>query len=912
MKYTEEEAKKKIVELIEDFKINRSRFKKEAEANTETKLVEPLFEILGWTKNDFVKQEKFFRGKKTGLADYAFKIKNKTVFVLEVKRVGVSLDREANKQVISYALSKRVPFAVATNFERLSIFCVEQERAINNVFRTFLNPDEYLSKFHNLLFLSKESFEKGLILKEAENERRLKKRISIDKPLLEDLMRIRGMIASDIEKKYPKKYEINEKDEIVQRILDRLIFIRKCEDTGINPNNMYLEEIKNFSDEKAYPRLREFFKKYNDVYDSGLFLIGVDNDCDKILIDGSIIKELVGYLYRSKDEEYIYNFDWIDADILGQVYEQYLGKILEQTRSGKAKLKEGQVHRKEQGIYYTPTYIVDYIVKNTVKDLLKNKKIKAKHIKILDPACGSGSFLIKVFDYLHETLSSNKEAKQYKMDDQGAYSIKTEILKNNLYGVDLDNKAVEITKLNLLLKAAEGGRKLPEEVDRHIKHGNSLIDDETIVGMNAFNWEKEFKEIMEKGGFDIIIGNPPYVNIYTISKNKEEVAIYQKNFETAYKKFDLYVLFMERAIKKLKEKGKFSFIVPDKWLYLPYGEKLRLFILKTCVIEKIVDLTKFRVFKSATNTPVVFVFKKESNKSIRDNNKIEVITPKENAQDIVSEDIKISYVNQSVFEETPKNMFRIRLTKEVLPIIKKIDEQSLKFGDICYVNWGCRPVPLKKFYINKKIDEKHKPAIKGENIFRYTIKYTDMFLNYDPPKLYNPVFQELFERDAMIIKDIGGGKAIYATINDNHYYNPHTVINCLLKDTLKDIKKFPDKDIKKSKSYDLRFLLGLINSKLILFYFKILITDFLHTVPDSVRLLPIKEIKSLEQEPLIKLVDKILDLNKRLNEIGDKKTDKRKRIEEEIERTDKEIDELVYKLYGITEKEKKIIEESLK
>src|SRR3989344_8158858 len=206
--------------------------------------------------------------------------------------------------------------------------------------------------------------------------------MSIDKALLEDLMQMRKLIVEDIEKTYPQKYEVNDKEEIVQRIIDRLIFIRRCEDVGMNPENLYLEEVKHLPDNKAYPKLKEIFEKYNDMYNSGLFAVGVDNDCDVIKIDGLIIKKLVGYLYESKDKQYIYNFDWIDADVLGQVYEQYLGKILSQTKSGKAKLKDGQAHRKEQGIYYTPTYVVDYIVKNSVGELLKDKKVDVRKIKI--------------------------------------------------------------------------------------------------------------------------------------------------------------------------------------------------------------------------------------------------------------------------------------------------------------------------------------------------------------------------------------------------------------------------------------------------------------------------------------------------------------------------------------------------
>jgi len=319
-----EQLKKEIQELINYFRENSQKYRDEQEANTETDLVEPLFKLLGWEKGSFVKRESARREGKKGFADYGFKIDGRIVFFLEVKKVGIPLEKEADKQVISYALSKRIPFAVSTNFEELKIFCVEQENATTQIFRVFKKPEDYISNLQNLMLLSKESFEKNLILKEAENEGRLKKRMSIDKILLKDLIDIRKLIVDDIEKNYPQKYEINDREEIVQRIIDRLIFIRRCEDVGMNPENLYLEEVKHLPDNKAYPKLKDIFEKYNNMYNSGLFAIGVDNDCDVIKIDGLIIKKLMGYLYESKDKEYIYNFDWIDADVLGQVYEQYL------------------------------------------------------------------------------------------------------------------------------------------------------------------------------------------------------------------------------------------------------------------------------------------------------------------------------------------------------------------------------------------------------------------------------------------------------------------------------------------------------------------------------------------------------------------------------------------------------------
>lgn len=202
--YSQEEVKAKIQKIIDDFKSNYNKYEQQKEANIETKLVEPLFEALGWSSADFDKRESARRQEKRGEVDYAFKIEDRIVFFLEVKKVDIPLEREADKQVISYALSKRIPFAVSTNFKELKIFCVEQENALTQTFRIFKKPEDYIEKFQDLLYLSKEYFEKNLTLKAAEDEGRLKKRMSIDKALLEDLIQMRKLLVDDIEKKYYK------------------------------------------------------------------------------------------------------------------------------------------------------------------------------------------------------------------------------------------------------------------------------------------------------------------------------------------------------------------------------------------------------------------------------------------------------------------------------------------------------------------------------------------------------------------------------------------------------------------------------------------------------------------------------------------------------------------------------------
>lgn len=859
----EQLAKKQIGELIADFKSNYQQYKDEQEANTETKLIEPLFHILGWERTDFEKRARTRRESKKGFADYAFKIDGRTVFFLEAKRIGIPLEKEADKQVISYALSKRIPFAVATNFEELKIFCVEQEDAINQVFRVFTKPEDYINKFPNLLLLSKENFQKNLTLKEAENEGRLRKRVSIDKTLLNDFMQIRKLIADDIEKTYPKKYELNEKEEIVQRIIDRLIFIRRCEDVEINPEDVRLEEIRHLPDNRAYTQLKEIFSKYNDVYNSGLFAIGIDNDLDSIKIDGTIIKRLIGYLYESNDKQYIYNFDWINADVLGQVYEQYLGKILEQTKSGRAKLQDGQAHRKEQGIYYTPTYIVDYIVRNTLLEILKNKKIKQQQIKVLDAACGSGSFLIKAFDYLYNNFSLDDETKQQKMDSQGRYSIKTEILKRNVYGVDLDIKAVEITKLNLLLKASEKNRKLPEEIDLHIRHGNSLINDENIVH-SAFKWDDEFSE----GTFDVIVGNPPYIN----NRNLEDDAklFFEKAYSTAYQQYDIYVLFYELALKLLKENGYIGFITPNKFAITKYGVPLRKLLLQNKII-KVVDVSQLNVFGDVSTYPYIVIVQKA-----KPSNKHEILFYKPTSQNL---DITPARILQSSLNPEQPLIFDYSIEdKSIMAKIK---------GDFVIDIFRAKPT-------TKNIDNTEKGnVITNKDIDQYGIMPTRKKI--------------AIKKDWQIILPAILMKKLCFTptaaiLNREEYIPVNTTYVVHSKD----------------KEVSLEYILAILNSDLIGYYTrrKYAVTamrgGYIELRTFEIENIPIKKVSNTVQEKIAEKAKAISSLKNKLLQLGDKITSETKELNDKIIKLNKEINQEIYRIYDITEEERSFIEESLK
>src|SRR3989338_4836019 len=596
---TKEQGKEEIKKLVERYNklVESGKAKSYNEEMTKKDFILPLFRALGWSVEDgdeVTAEEKISKGR----VDYAFRIEDIPKLFLEAKAIREDLNGfriiEGKKvtfieQAINYAWHKGATWAILTDFEGIKVFNAEW-KSVNYLQNQFfsINCSQFLNNFEQLWLLSRESLELGLIDKEAEKWGKKAKKIPVDKQLLSDLTRFRELLTKNILKNNSSK-NLTEEDleEAVQRIIDRLIFIRTLEDKQLEAPILQ-SLIRENTNKIISKKLNDVFRKIDDVYNSKLF---TPHLCEELAIDDDILEKIMYGLFKTADNTFHYDFSAIDADVLGNIYEQYLGHILKKTAK-RASLTEGKAYRKEQGIYYTPTYVVDYIVKNTIGEIAKDKKFNLKNIKVLDPACGSGSFLMKAFDYL-VTLDKKKngEIAQTKLDLTGAsasYGRKVEILKENIFGVDLDPKAVEIAQLNLLLKTAEKKHRLPT-LQENIKVGNSLIDDSSVAGDRAFKWEEQFEDIMADGGFDVVIGNPPYV--FAREKiNDNEKKNYIKNYETIKYQVNTYVLFIERAFKLLKSDGRLGFIVPDAWLRVESVGNLRKYLLVNCWLEKIIHI----------------------------------------------------------------------------------------------------------------------------------------------------------------------------------------------------------------------------------------------------------------------------------------------------------------------------------
>ncbi len=944
--------KQEIKKLIEKYNkvVEEKRVSRYNEEMTKKDFILPLFRALGWDtedSNEVTAEEKISKKR----VDYGFRINGIPKFFLEAKSLKEDLDNSKFvEQAINYAWHKGCTWAVLTDFESVKIFNAEWKTS--NPLQSHLKTipcHEFLDRFNELWLLSRESFERGLIDKEAEKWGKKTKKTSVDKQLLADFTRFRELLSKNITKLNQNRNLSDEDlDESIQRFLDRLIFIRNCEDRELEKRTLIsgFREWESGGRGQLIKSLREIFAYFDKQYNSKIF---ANHLCDSLDIDDEVLHEIIEGLYYTKDRSVSYDFSAIEADVLGNIYEQYLGHILKKSEK-RAKLTESHAHRKEQGIYYTPTYIVDYIVKNTLGELLKDKKVNPEKIRVLDPACGSGSFLIKAFDVLNEHYAKHdKNYSQTQLDTTGTgatYSRKLKILQDNIFGVDSDKQAVEIAQLNLLLKIAERGRRLPL-LQQNIKCGNSLIEDPKVAGIRAFKWNDEFKDVMEGGGFDVVAGNPPYLKEMD---NKEIFRLIKKgNYEKYYQgKMDFWYFFLHRAIDVVKEGGFIGFITNSYFLKSAGASKLIKRIKDELVLIKAVDFDNIKVFGEVSGKHIIHIYQKRKSKkadksiyikinketfknSIDEKNKRAI-----NYDDLISEDNKINFdiqksisfkncnplgdvydVSQGVVEATDKISNKA---------ISNLSATDFKAGDGVFVLSQKELDSLKLTVDEKKIIKKY---LNTSDVGKYSISFNNQHLIYSDKEFKEkikdgeyPNIKTHLDRVSQFITSSNKPYGLHRPRKSKYFENPKLIC----KGMFLSPEFYYDEDkyhvgfsfsviIQKCKDYRLKYLLGVLNSKIGGYWFNINGKKRGIGVDIGVlvfRQFPIRKANIEQQVVIEKLVDKMLSLNKRLNEIGDKKTDERARIEEEIKKTDAEIDELVYKIYDITEEERKIIEESLK
>jgi Alw26I/Eco31I/Esp3I family type II restriction m6 adenine DNA methyltransferase len=634
------------------------------EADTRKEFIDPMFEALGWDManahgyadayKDVVHEYSLKIGDTHKAPDYSFRVGGNRRFFLEAKRPGVDITKDPGPayQLRRYAWTAKLPVSALSNFRHIAIYdCTKRPSESDKpaVARTLLVPVEGLrDRWSELVeLLGKDSVYKGSLDRYAAAGSRRRGTSEVDNAFLEQMEAWRTSLARNFALRNTS-LTVEELNDAVQQTIDRLIFLRIAEDRGIEPYGQLKRTVENA---KVYEALVDVFQSADTRYNSGLFHFkkerGITASPDlltpTLVADNKIMREMVHGMYYPSP----YEFSVMPADILGQVYEQFLGKVIRLTSNHRAKIEDKPEVKRAGGVYYTPTHVVEYIVKRTLDGALKEKTARqALNVRIVDPACGSGSFLIAAYDHLVRWFTEKyaedpkTQTKYLFRDKSNAWRItlaeRKRIVTSCLFGVDIDRQAVEVTKLSLMLKILEGeseetinaqlpmfhmSRVLPD-LDRNVQCGNSLVtsevyehmtlthEDETAI--NPFDWKDAFPNVFKSGGFDALIGNPPYD---VLEKNRGEAswphAVLHEYLQwrddlspVLGGKLNLYRLFLAQSLTLVKDKGWFGMIVPLSLMadISTASTRRHLFthldeLLVDCFPQK--DNAKTRIFKKA-------------------------------------------------------------------------------------------------------------------------------------------------------------------------------------------------------------------------------------------------------------------------------------------------------------------------
>ena len=927
-----ESAKQTVKDLIEKYERVKSEgvLKDYNEEETKKDFIIPLFSALGWnmhSKHEVTAEELISNDR----ADYGFYINGRPKFYLEAKKISANLHRvEFADQSIKYAWNKGVTWAVLTDFESIKVFCAQNiDKDLTDKLFFEIPYQDYLERFDQLYLLSKESFETGFLDKEAEKFGKKLLRVSVTEKLARDLNECRELLTKGLSACNEKKQLSRDLiDEGVQKLLDRILFLRVAEDRGIEADtlNGLLRQAKaQYNSKTFFQAMITKFRELDEIYNSNLFSPHPFEEWEEF---SGATEEVIKILQGQKGY-YEYDFKVMPADVLGQVYESYLGYKLSQSKKGLS-VEKDTTKRKEQGIYYTPVFIVDYIVKNSLKPILDrcNSVEDLQKIKILDPACGSGSFLIRALEVI---LDKYKE-----FGDRGGEFTKLQILTRNIYGVDFDQQAVEIARLNLLINALDTRMKMPG-LDKNIKYGNSLTID----------WKEEFPEVFKQGGFDVIIGNPPYIKEF-INKGAFDDLHDSPYYQG---KMDIWTMFGCISIDLLKNGGVVGFIAPNNWISNAGASIFRDKILTDGELRMFIDFGDYKVFDQASIQTMIYVFEKKqpSNKYSIDYIRIidKNITEENLVAEIINKKTKIevepkNFLGQnitftdtesgSIFDKLEKKRNFELADKEVGQGIVSPQEYVIgkhlpylidaKIGKGIFVLTTEEVRDLNFTQVERKLI---KPFYSTEEISRYFAndknKLWIIYSNKEVTKninKYPQVKRHLEKYTPVITSDFGPfglhrardeklfiGPSIFSIRKTGRPQFSHVNFHCYVSQTYFVIS---------TNRIDLKYLTGLFNSGLIYFWLKNkgkLQGDMLQIDKGPLMNIPIYVGNKIQQKQIIDLVDKMLSLNKDLDEIPEN-SEKWLSVKSEIEKTDKKIDQEVYKLYGLTENDVNIVEDSLK
>ena len=946
-----------VSKLIDRFERNRDSYRASSynEAQLRQEFLNPFFAALGWDVDnregyaeaykDAVHEDSIRTSVGVKAPDYCFRIGGARKFFVEAKKPAVDVGQDAGPafQLRRYAWSAKLPLSILTDFEEFAVYDC-RVKPVNtdkpSAARVlYIKYSDYADRWDYIeSIFSRDAVLKGSFDKYAESSRLKKGTAEVDDAFLMEIESWRDLLARNLAVRNPCLTQ-RQLNFAVQRTIDRIIFLRICEDRGIE-NYGRLMGLTNGT--RVYQRLVEAFRETDDRYNSGLFHFkpergraeGPDEVTLGLAIDDKPLKDIIRNLYYPDSP---YEFSVLPADILGQVYEQFLGKVIRLTAHHQAKVEDKPEAKKAGGVYYTPTYIVDYIVKNTVGKLVEGKTPKqVDKLRILDPACGSGSFLIGAYQFLldwrRDWYISDGTAKWAKGKDARVYqaqggewrltsSERKRILLNNIYGVDIDAQAVEVTKLSLLLKVLESGEQLAIAGERmlpdlggNIKCGNSLIgpdfyagqqltllDDEERYRINVFDWNAEFPEIMGAGGFDAVIGNPPYVLLQDEFRDDSQLRYFRSRYAVATYKIDTYHLFMEKAIRLTASGGYCSMITPANFLTNNNLVHLRRLMLELASVEHIM-VVDGGVFAGISVDNAVFVVRGGRCQA----ETFDVLHAAVEGGSLRPTGGRNTVSGAAALKDAHV-LFTGTRDAGSLSLWQRVSNESVPLGSIAWVNFGKQLRDRRKFTADvvkapalDAVPAGYVSCYTGSDVSRYDVKWGGLACLDDERARCGGCWDPARHRAAWKLLTRQIGRYPEFGIDPSGY-------DCL--NTIFMVNVRPG-------GTDARFVLGVLNSRLIKALWLSRFYDQRRTFPKIkgtyLKELPVRRINMSDpadkarHDRMVSLVDEMLALHKQLAEarLEQEKT----AIQRQIDATDRQIDLLVYELYGLTEEEIGIVE----
>lgn len=941
-----------VLDLIARFALHRDDYLagKYNETQVRREYIDPLFKALGWdidnaqgfaeAYKDVIHEDALKIEGATKAPDYCFRVGGTRKFFLEAKKPATDIKNSPGPafQLRRYAWSGKLPLSILTNFEEIAVYDCrvrpeKSDKASTARILTFTidKLPEHWAEFAAIF--SKDAVLKGSFDKYAESTTKKRGTAEVDDSFLQSIEDWREILAKNIALRNASLTQ-RELNFAVQCTLDRIVFLRICEDRGIEP----YASLRAAADKSGvYAALFERFQQADDRYNSGLFHFrkgdGDESTLDeltpRLAIDDKPLASIIAQLYYPDSP---YEFSVLPADILGQVYEQFLGKVIRLTAGHRAVIEEKPEVKKAGGVFYTPTYIVDHITEEALGPLLRERTVRSfktrlpkleRPLRVLDPACGSGSFLIGAFQYLldwyldwylnngPEEIAKGAHPPIYQTGP-GQYRLtipeRKRILVEHVFGVDIDVQAVEVTKVSLLLKCLEGESKqtvqklmftqeraLPD-LASNIKCGNSLVgtdvfegaqgllfDEEESLVINAFDWGEEFGE----AGFDAIVGNPPYV--YRKVGTDELKSYYRRHYQSAEGNYELYKFFLEKCSDLLAPGGRLAMIVSATCLVQGSFAKLRAFLLDRLRLDQVAPLGP-GAFKKATVDTVIIVGERSV---VAPDHTVTVIAPTE-PRALPS---TIGYPRlQAGFRANPECVIDYRLAEEGVALVRRLFADFPPFESLFEIGVGINTGYIRaELTSDSRIDDRYHPMLPGSGISRYGLIETDGWIMYDadfvreqgekgrtlPP-------ERLLSRPKILVvrtRNLSLKRRIIATFDDTGAYNLNRLTNIIARG-----------------KQDLHGLLAILNSRLMDWLFSTRFYDY-EIKPVYLKQCPLAACEGTE---LIENGRALDEATKRLGSIGT--PEERKQLQRRIDAIERATDRLVYKLYGLTADEVKLIE----